>query len=331
MNTQMYPKDKNRFLLILWIVLMPLAASLQPVIDSVDTLSQKQFIQGCALYRHHFIDNITKVLLEFGELCDSLKAVSAHPEAHDEFRDLFLQDVLASEFQDLGMLMARDFPDSFQDEKDARKTYRAWIDKNNIQLFQFNFLLANDIIAPVQPYRLTSLNDFWQEIRMYELKANQAFVDVGAGIGVVSFILAGTGLPLHIQMTEIDEHFLDFLNQQARDSTYVNKSGQLKVSTAHKKDLGLAPDVKVDRILMREVFHHLKHPDEMLASVKSHLNEEGMLILVESVKELNIHNKSRCYKAMELDKILSILNANGFDLKQKKRIGNAYVLQLVAA
>src|SRR5688572_3323324 len=110
-----------------------------------DTLTQQQFLQGCAFYRHTFIDNIVDLLVDFGELCDSLKAHSVHPEGHEEFRDRFLQDVLQSEFQDLSKIVENAFPESIEKEKEARQVYKKWARRNTIQIFQFTFLLANNI------------------------------------------------------------------------------------------------------------------------------------------------------------------------------------------
>lgn len=89
----------------------------------------------------------------------------------------------------------------------------------------------------------------------------------------------------------------------------------------------MGDQVSADRILMREVFHHLKYPDEVLRSVRMHLKRDGILILVESTKELTRNGKERCNDAMEVEQIVKILSHNGFVLVQQKIVGSSYIMR----
>lgn len=48
-------------------------------------------------------------------------------------------------------------------------------------------------------------------IFLFGIKANMSVADIGAGNGVISFILLDSGLPLNLVMTEIDEDYLALL------------------------------------------------------------------------------------------------------------------------
>lgn len=85
-----------------------------------------------------------------------------------------------------------------------------------------------------------------------------------------------------------------------------------------------------DRILLREVLHHLDHPDEIVQAIKGQLKPDGRLIVVESVKELEPNPKDRCKKAMEIAKVRKILAEGGFILEEQKIIGSSYVLRYKA-
>ena len=78
---------------LVWALQGSLYADCQIPLPDGDTLTQQQFIKGCAAYRHHFIDNIINGLIEFNWLCDSLKLVSPHPEGHDLFRERLMQRI----------------------------------------------------------------------------------------------------------------------------------------------------------------------------------------------------------------------------------------------
>lgn len=314
-------------LLIFFVVSLlsaPRAVSQTPDVNA-DTLTQQQFIQGCASYRHHFIDNIIKSLIEFNLLCDSLKFDSPNPEGHDLFRERLMKRLLQCEYRDMDHLVDAALPSSIWD-KQTRTVYKEWGNKHYIQIFQFSFLLANGIIEPKEPYKLTTLKEFREEVSLYNLETGQIFVDVGAGIGAVSFILALSGLPIDIYMTELDENYLSYLHRQTSDRSFFGDQLQIHVETAQRTSLGLQDDLMADRILMREVFHHLKFPAEILQSVRNHLKSDGLLILVESTRELNPKGTERCNDAMEIGQILKILAANGFELEKKEIVGTSYVI-----
>jgi 2-polyprenyl-3-methyl-5-hydroxy-6-metoxy-1,4-benzoquinol methylase len=310
----------------LWIMLIPVFATAQTHIEPRDTLSQQQFIKGCAMYRQNFIDNIVNSLVEFNLLCDSLKSVSEHPEGHDLFRERLMDKLLECEYRDMNNMIDAAMPASIWD-KNVRKCYKEWGSKYYIQIFQFSFLLANKIIEPKEPYKLTTLSDFREEIFYYKLNEGQVFVDVGAGIGAVSFILALSGLPIEIYMTELDEQYLSYLNNQVQHPSFLNSMVQIQVDTAGSKSLGLEKHVMADRMLMREVFHHLKYPEEVLQSVRSHLKQDGLLILVESTKDLSRGGKDKCIKAMESGQIVKLISDNGFELCEKKIVGSSYIMR----
>jgi len=99
--------------------------------------------------------------------------------------------------------------------------------------------------------------------------------------------------------------------------------------TGAEKHLGLADTVKADRILLREVFHHLNDKEAIMASIRDHLKPDWKLIIVESPSELEPNNKYRCNKAMESDKIESLFKDFGFAIEEKRRVEDAYVWRLV--
>lgn len=312
---------------LFWILQGTLLAGSQGPVYNGDTLTQQQFIKGCASYRHHFIDNIINGLIEFNLLCDSLKLVSPHPEGHDLFRERLLKRLLECEYRDMDHVIDAAMPTSIWD-KQIRNLYKDWGEQYYIPIFQFSFLISNGIIEPKEPYKLTNLKNFWNEVSLYKLEDGQIFVDAGAGIGAVSFILALSQLPFDIYMTELDENYLSYLHRQTYDQSFFANQLQIQVDTAHLTSLGLQPDVMADRILMRDVFHHIKYPVEILQSVRNHLKPDGLLILVESTRELNPKGtEGRCRDAMEIGQILKILADSGFELDKKEIVGTSYVIR----
>lgn len=94
--------------------------------------------------------------------------------------------------------------------------------------------------------------------------------------------------------------------------------------------MGIDQQIVADRILLREVLHHMDHADDILQAIRRQLKPDGRLIVVESVKELEPNPKDRCKKAMEIEKVKKILREGGFALEQQKIIGSSYVLRYKA-
>jgi hypothetical protein len=143
----------------------------QSTVNTGDTLSAHQFIEGCAAYRNEFIDNLAKVLIEFNALCDSLQSESDQPDVYEIFREQYMHDVLHGEIEEWSEMMKDAIPDSIQLEKGHIQALQQWARRNYLRLAQLNFLVANRIIESNQPFRLTNLKDFWEEIRSYDLRA----------------------------------------------------------------------------------------------------------------------------------------------------------------
>jgi SAM-dependent methyltransferase len=310
-----------------WILYFSSGAYARPTISNGDTLSAQQFIEGCAAYRNEFIGDLEGVLIEFNALCDSLQSESDQPEAYEIFRKQYMHDFLRCEIQDWYEMIKDAIPDSLQLEKEHVQALQKWAMQNYLRLFQLNFLVSNRILESSPPFRLTNLKDFWEEIRRYDLRAGQVFFDIGAGPGTISFILGGTGLPLHIYLTEVSKDYLSLLREEVFRRNQMNQPGEFLVTEGQERSLGIDHQIVADRILLREVLHHMDHPDDILQAIRRQLKPEGRLIVVESVKELEPNTSDRCRKAMEIAKVKKILTEGGFELEQQKIIGSSYVLR----
>lgn len=286
-----------------------------------------QFIKGASVYRAHFIDGISEAFLDLGLLSDSLKQYSPFPEAHDVFRQQLIDRFTSGEMDYMEDAINESLPGSIKNEKGVRKAYKQWGLDHLLYLMQFHFLVSNALILPTEPFRISGNTDLWEEIRFYGLKANQTLIDVGAGIGGVSFLLVYAEFALQLYLTEVNEFYLEKISSQLNEIPTDKVKSNLELVMAREKTLGLNENVKADYILLREVFHHLGHPKEILASAKKHLAPSGSLILVESVVDFEISKKEGCNKAMTLKKILKEVTENGFVLVEQKRVAETCLLK----
>ncbi len=292
-----------------------------------DTLSVQQFINGVALYRSHFNNDIKDAFQDLAYLSDSLKQFSLNPEAHDLFIKRFLDHFSKGEAYYIQDAIDAAIPESIREEKDAQMLYRQWGSKHQLEIVQMHFLVSNKIIRQADPFPLTSNTDIWDEIHFYGLREGQTMVEVGAGIGEISFLLIYSGIGLQFYMTELNTYCLTKLSEQLNKSMIDLSDRSIQIVMAKEKSLGLPEHLQADCILMRDVYHHLDYPYQVLGSVREHLSADGTLILVESVKDLKANKKEGCRQALSLKKVKYEVTKNGYALTGQKRVADRYVLK----
>ena len=321
-----YPLRSECKSLLIWVV-FSFSSVVFPcsLTSQADTFGLSDYVQGITRYRSEFIDDVTDAFIDLGYLADSLKSHSDFPEAHDQFRRNLMADFMHVEAYSVRDIINHSMPTEIKGEKASRKKYADWVNEHFLRIMQLHFLLVNNVIEEKEPYRITGNKNLWEEINFYGLSAGSTVVDVGAGIGGVSYVLAYSGFPIQLYQTELDENFFLILMKQLY-ALPESENIPIQLVIAQEKSLGLPQEVKADFILFREVFHHVKYPDEILFSVSNHLAKNGTLILVESVKELKENKKEGCSKALMLDRILKDLRKAGFNVKGQKIIDDYYVL-----
>jgi len=309
-----------------WILLCPADIFSQEDVGPGDKLSQQQFVLGCEAYRQNVIHDLEEVLTEFTNLSDSLVRISENPQAHYAFKEMVLKGSLMDchdKTTDAMYGAIRNF--GFKDSI-ASGSYEQWLDENLYSLMELQFLISNGILEANYPYQLGDLTKVWKEFSFFGIEANMSVADIGAGNGVISFILLGSGLPLNVVMTEIDEDYLALLKTKIIKYGSGNQLSSISLIKGTDNDLGLG-DLKVDRMILREVFHHLKDTDSILEDISLHLKPDGYLIVEESTKELTKNGEKSCNKATTYKKIMKEFGAAGYDLEGLEVVGSFYMLR----
>ncbi len=311
---------------LLGILLFPFPVSPQASLVSGDTLSQQQFLQGCARYRQNVIHDIESALSDFALLVDGLSKTSSNPAAHIALRDVIIQATLHEEHEGSKSSALQAIHKLAENDSMALRLYEYWLGENFFALNEFQFLVGNQILDPKPPYKLGALRDIWQEFSFYGLKANMVVADIGAGNGVISFILHESGLPLNLILTEIDEDFLQLLEGKISRFQDENPKGTLQVVKGNEKTLGL-PQSKVDLVIFREVYHHLKHPKPILADILNYLDKDGYVVLVEGTRDSPDPDYKPCSQAITYKQIIKEWTAAGYILAQQKVVDGSFLLK----
>jgi ubiquinone/menaquinone biosynthesis C-methylase UbiE len=120
-----------------------------------------------------------------------------------------------------------------------------------------------------------------QALALMGIDPGMAVADVGAGSGYMTTRLARlVGPSGRVYANDIQPAMLRII----RDKAAAEHLGNVEVVQGTETDVGL-PDRAVDLAILVDVYHELRHPQEMLRSIHRSLKPGGRLILVEYRKE----------------------------------------------
>jgi ubiquinone/menaquinone biosynthesis C-methylase UbiE len=107
------------------------------------------------------------------------------------------------------------------------------------------------------------------------LKPGQVVADIGAGAGVFSWPLARAVAPATVYAVEVDQRFIDHLQQRAGEQKLTNVRPVLG-----KFEDPLIPE-KVDLAFFHDVLHHVDKREAYLQKVASYVKPSGRIAVIE--------------------------------------------------
>jgi ubiquinone/menaquinone biosynthesis C-methylase UbiE len=118
-------------------------------------------------------------------------------------------------------------------------------------------------------------------MKLAAVKPGMTVADVGAGTGVFTMMLSDVvGSEGRVYAEEILDKFSRYIAQKAA------REGRDNVVSVVGTERGVGlPPGSIDLAFLCDVYHHFDYPEEMLASIRSALREQGEVFLVEFRRE----------------------------------------------
>lgn len=118
-------------------------------------------------------------------------------------------------------------------------------------------------------------------MRLAAPKPGMVVVDIGAGTGLFAMMMSdAVGPSGRVYAEEVLEKFSRYIAERAERERRTNVVSVMGTAT----EVGL-PAESVDFAFACDVYHHLDHPFEMLASIRRTLRRDGELFLVDFSRE----------------------------------------------
>jgi predicted methyltransferase len=118
-------------------------------------------------------------------------------------------------------------------------------------------------------------------MQLAAVKPGTTIADVGAGTGLFTTMLSdAVGPNGRVYAEEVVGKFSQYIAEAAAHQHRWNVVSVMGTG----RSVGLAPD-SIDLAFLCDVYHHFEYPEEMLASIRRALHEEGEVFLVEFRRE----------------------------------------------
>lgn len=194
--------------------------------------------------------------------------------------------------------------------------------KSNIDLISLMFA---GYINPEFPNKvqLDTLNI--HEIAFIDIQPDEVIADIGSGLGdhilLLSLIYPNNNFVLNEVTYYHEEHLY---NKVLRNyDLFLKNDRTIRVVRGNKKDINLGENV--DKIIIRNAFHHFKRKKKMIKSMAEHLNKDGKIIFIEPLKNNNT-SIDDCRLKMESHKVLSYIRDSKLVILEEKTINNTLYL-----
>lgn len=145
-------------------------------------------------------------------------------------------------------------------------------------------------------------------ISKMQLRPNSTVADIGAGTGYYSFRMAPLLPQGKLYAVEVQDEFLQALEQKKKELGFDNLTVVKGSATAPN-----LPDTSLDLAFMVDVYHELEYPHEMLQALYKALKPSGKLLLIEYRAEDPTIPIKALHK-MSVAQANKELAANGFTL-----------------
>lgn len=187
---------------------------------------------------------------------------------------------------------------------------------NNIDLLYFVF---EGILNSSFPYSLNPEPRIFKEIEHYNLKPHQRVAQIEGQKSIVPLFMCMVVDELNLMTSIPNGKFLFEMAEQLRTVGSIIDIDHAKTGNWELEEEAF------DKIIIRNVYHHLKKKKAKLKTIHKALSPNGELILLEPDASFNKTN-TVCPKSLEIKKIVDSVENSGFKLIDKWQKSEHYYL-----
>ena len=179
-------------------------------------------------------------------------------------------------------------------------------------------ILEESILKLDYPFKLNPESYVFKEFDFYDLKPKERVGEIGAGSGMFSLIIGITFEEVELFINELPKWFLWGIEERFEKAKPLLKTKSFSLVNG-KKDSGQIEGLDLDKIIVRNTFHHFSKKEEMLQSIKLSLKKNGSLFIAEPTTKLT--PSKLCSQILDEAIIKETIENSGFQLVKEEILG----------
>lgn len=176
-------------------------------------------------------------------------------------------------------------------------------------------LLMDGILKPDPPFQIEAETHLFDEIKYYGITNNMNIAEIGAGNGVFSLMLGLAYDSLNIFVNELDFSQTNYAKEKTTQCKAISPNNNFYFINGKRKNTGIE-ELKMDKIIIRNSFHHFSKKMDMLTSIKNSMTPESDLYIYDPILETG--KDFGCKKAMFKKDIKNLIEDSGFKIIAEK-------------
>lgn len=294
---------------------------LLPVYFVAQSTQVRQIAQGISKYRSYLLEKKPESRIQLGVVLRKLDKLGLNDEESSELTTF------------IGFLSQPDSlvnPShlSFMIEQLRSRTYFDSLSDTELNVLADNadlYDLVNlDVLELDYPYIVKPGLSLHHELFFYDIQSGDRIAEIGAGNGEFSIVLTAIYDSLVLYINELDHYRVKYITQKVEKLNSLLDPSEVLVVQGGITRSGLEDD-SVDKIILRNTYHHFTEKKFMLASLHAALTEGGLLFLYEATHDLN--KKDMCRSAMKEKDIVKLISKSGFNYLDRKVVDKVVLLK----
>jgi|GEM_PF-6466396 len=181
-------------------------------------------------------------------------------------------------------------------------------------------LIGQGIYRQKPPFLIDPNNTLYEELSIYKIQNGMKVAEIGAGDGTFSLMLGIAYDSLGIYVNDIGDNAIEVSWDRLENCHSAQKHNQFVMVQGNKKSTNME-EVRLDKVIIRNSFHHFSKKKQMLASIKKSLLPDGDLYIADPNKQPGV--KGICPEALPCGEIRRVLEENGFRIVEERNLKNS--------
>ena len=272
-------------------------------------------------YRDFLLLRDTGSIGELRQLLENWDSVGVHLESFEDFTFRVAYAGVALKRSD-GRMLKNIFKDvELTEEQKNRALTEFGIIKRNHQILS---LLHLGLLKPVYPFKIDPGSRLFEELAEYRLDSAQAIAEIGAGMGNFSLVVNRMLPKTTLLINETNIRCVNYIEKVLDASPEMFDQTNVEVVFGRKKSTKME-GAGLDRVIIRNAFHHFSKKEKMLASIRMSMKPDGLLFIKDPVLEL--HGERICPESMAKTELIRIVEENGFRLVRQVEFSEQVLLK----